>query len=200
MFMLCVCDERLLPLTQFKPFIWVGWGTGSALCWWWKLEAVASGDSLTLTETHTTTLRWLWQLLSGEMTLLFMLPGVYISSHPVTLSYPPLQRLCLCLCLSLCLPSKMWCIQWTFTPSVFPTQVIPDLQESTWLTCVGQTQEEDWSACFASFQVTIQFRAKSQALKSCVLSHHCFMLLSETMISRDMMLLWRDVEIHDCLP
>lgn len=31
---------------------------------------------------------------------------VYISSHPVTLSYPPLQRLCLCLCLSLCLLAK----------------------------------------------------------------------------------------------
>ena len=142
----------------------------------------------------------LWQLLSGEMTLLFMLPGVYISSHPVTLSYPPLQRLCLCLCLSLCLPRKMWCIQWTFTPSVFPTQVILDLKGSTWLTCVGQTQEEDWSPCFAPFQVTIQFRAKSQALKPCVLSHHCFILMREPMISRGMMILWRDVEIHDCLP
>ena len=50
---------------------------------------------------------------------------------------------------------------------MFPTQVILDLKESTWLTCVGQTQEEDWSPCFAPFQVTIQFRAKSGSEALC---------------------------------
>lgn len=67
MYMLCVCDECLLTLTQFEPFVWVNWGTGSTLCWWWKLEAVASGDSLLLTATHTTTLWWLGELLSNGL-------------------------------------------------------------------------------------------------------------------------------------